>query len=191
VLEIVRGVAGHVELFHHAPRAPVRRNRECDDFRQLQFVEPELQNGLRAFRGQAMSPGFRGQTPADLDARSERRLKGCVDHSDEADELGGVAQFCGEEGEAVLCLMGLNAINEGIGLLARKWRGEVFHYARIGVDAVEWLTVLVAPVAEAKARGFNHFVSAERSLAYPRFGSRDCPRRRPYWSEDRFYPPLA
>jgi hypothetical protein len=106
VLEIVRRITGHANLFHDAPRAPVRRNRERNDFRELQFVEPESEDGPRAFRGQPLSPKLRAQSPADLDAWSEGRLKGRVDHADEADEPASVAEFGGEEGEAVLRLMG-------------------------------------------------------------------------------------
>jgi len=76
------------------------------------------------------------------------RLKGRVDHADEADEPASAAEFGGEEGEAVLRLMGLDARDEGVGFFARERRGEVLHHARVGGDAMEWLAVLVALIAD-------------------------------------------
>src|SRR5580658_4511780 len=131
VVEIVGGVVGHAQLFHHPPQPPIRWNRESDDFRKLHVVESEAENGLSAFGSQALSPKLGAQEPADLDARSEMRFVGDVSHSNEADELAGGAQFGGEERESVLRLMGFDACYEGIGFFARERSRVEFHYARV------------------------------------------------------------
>jgi len=92
---IVRRIACHAKLFHDAPRAQVRRNRERNDLRQLQFVEPESETARAPSVAKPLSPKLRAQSPANLDARSEVRLKGRVDHADEADEPASAAEFGG------------------------------------------------------------------------------------------------
>ena len=131
VVEIVAGMVNHSQFFHHAPRPLVRRNREGNDFRELQIVESESQNGLGAFGCQTLSPKLRAKTPADLYARSEVRFKGRVAHSDETDELASGAEFGGEESKTVLRLMGLGACDEGIALFTGKRSGEEFHHMRV------------------------------------------------------------
>ena len=60
VVEIVGRVVGHAELFHHAAGAQVVWNREGDQAIELERVEGMIDDGARAFGGEAVAPTFGG-----------------------------------------------------------------------------------------------------------------------------------
>ena len=117
MIEVIRGVARHAELFHHPARADVCGHSQGHDFGKLQMFEPVAQRGAGAFGGQAAIPMLESEAPADLDAGGEVRLEGRVRKSDEADQFAGVAKFGGEEREPCWSKCASATVDQGIALL--------------------------------------------------------------------------
>src|SRR5690606_32715679 len=107
---------------------------------------------VRRFGDVAMSPAFRHQTPADLDAAGcsgrygIRRLK-----PREADAFACVPAL--ERPEAVTPLRNSrrDMIEQFVGLLPRAAHLEKLHHRLIGIDSMKQLSICVFPVAQYEA----------------------------------------
>src|SRR5690348_14437167 len=101
VVEIVRGVAGHSELFHDPARAQVRGHGEGHDFGEVEGLEAVLHDRAGAFGGESTPPTGRIEPPPDLHAGGEASLKGRNGEADESGEFVVLAQLGGEGTESV------------------------------------------------------------------------------------------
>lgn len=184
VVEVVGGVIGHAELFHHAAGAQVFGNGEGDEAVELKGVEGLINDGARALSRQAAAPAIGGKTPADFDCRHERCVKVWDIEADKADEGSVFNQLCGVETEAVAVEMLLDAGDEIVGLLRQEQAGHELHDAWISVDGLKRDAVRFAPAAEVEpvcGEGYCH----ARRLAHAHFVPRPQ-RAHPFVVDDGF-----
>jgi hypothetical protein len=80
-------------------------------------------------------------------------LEGRDAQSDESNESSVASKLCSTRPESVLSEMSLGFVHQCIALFARQTFGKEFHYARVGIDSGERLTVGIAPAAENQTVG--------------------------------------
>lgn len=152
MVEVVGGIVGHAEFLHHALRSSVGEGGEGDKGIEVKDFEGVADDFAAAFGGETLTPGVRGEAPADFDARSEVGVEIGDGKADETDEGIVGAKFGGAEAEAVELEVGFDAVGELIALLAGEYAGHEFHDAGIGVEAGEGRAVGIAPMAENEPR---------------------------------------
>lgn len=119
MIEVILRAALHPELLHDAERATIGRHGERNDLGEREPIEAESERGARGFRRVATALMRGGQAPADFHARSEVRLEAREREADEARERRDTGNLQRPEAEAVLVEVRLDAVCEGIALLAR------------------------------------------------------------------------
>src|SRR5690606_877734 len=101
------------------------------------------------------------QPPADLDGWREMRFGKHVEQPGEADEIASLAFLQRVIAIAARLPMRLDAIDEGIRLVAAERGGEELHDGRIGAHGGEGRAVGVPPAAEAKAGRLDRLHAAK------------------------------
>ena len=86
MVEIVRRIVRHAELFHDAARAQVAYGREGDDLLEADVLESHTKGGTRRPRWHSHAPMGERQTPPDLHAGAARDGERGVRESRVADE---------------------------------------------------------------------------------------------------------
>ena len=119
MIEVVRRIARHAELLHHAPGSQVGGDRERDDLVQRQGFEAVLYRGASAFSGEALAPMSRRQSPGDFDAGCKVRHETRHIQADEADERTIATKLGGVQAEASLAKMLFDPIHAFVALGAR------------------------------------------------------------------------
>jgi len=175
MIEIVRGIVRHAELFHYPPGSHVAWHCECDNLVQCQAFEAVTQCRASAFGGQPLAPVGRPQSPGDFDAGRKVRQETRHVQPDEADESAVAAEFRGEQAESAFAKVPLNAIHALIAFSAGETRREEFHHCRIGVHACERLPVRWTPLPQDEPLGFE--AGYQIISCYP-FAARLSRRRR-------------
>ena len=110
MIEVVRRIARHTELLHHAPGSQVGGDRERDDLVQRQGFEAVPHHGASALGGESLPPMRGRQSPGDFDAGCKVRHETRHIQADEADELSIATKLGGEQPKSALAKMLLNAI---------------------------------------------------------------------------------
>ena len=101
MIEVVGGIAMHLDLLHHPPRLEVGRHGERHDLVEPELLEAEAQRGARGLRRVAAAPVLASQPPTDLDAGREVRLEARDRKPDEAEEVGGAGRLDRPQSEAM------------------------------------------------------------------------------------------
>jgi hypothetical protein len=183
VVEVELGAVGHVELFHDAARGSVADGGDGDDFGEMEGVEGVVDDGARAFGGEALAVGFAAEAPADFDGGLREIGDDGVHglHADDAEEFAGRGFFGGEHGEAVTVELHVVAGHGFVGFGERHGGGEVGHDDGVGVDGGEGDAVAILPGAEEEAgggelkmsghayRGSSKVMSSTRNSSLPLF----------------------
>src|SRR4051794_36995846 len=94
-------------------------NSETHDSFASEHVARLFQHSLSAFRGQALPPGLGSEAPANLNARSEVRVKGRNIQSNKTCEDVVAPQFGGKNAKAVLPKMRFDFVDQRIPLRRR------------------------------------------------------------------------
>jgi len=152
VVEVVARIVGHAEALHHARRPDVGWNRERDDLRQAEPLEPVGQRGARGLGGEAPAPEPAGEPPADL-GLSHERMDG---EPGVTDQLGFVRDLERPQAEIPIAPVCLDAVDELIRLVAGHQAVEVLHDLGIRVQRGEGLSIRRPPLSEHQALGANH-----------------------------------
>jgi len=165
MIEVGGLIADHAKLAHDVLRGLIGRRRIGDDFAESEPVEAEGERRLRRFGCDPPPPGLAREPPSDLDRRRERRLEADPEQSDRADERAGRAGFNRPHAEAVLGLMRNLVVDPGIAGLAGRQRAQKLHHDRIGRHRRERRAVVVPPLAQDQAFGFDDHDTALPSSA--------------------------
>ena len=155
MIEVIRRVSRHSELFHDPARTDVCGHSQGHNLGKLQLFEAIAQGGAGALGSKAATPVLEGEAPADLDAGREVRLEGRVRKADEAGQFTGFAKLGGEEREPVLVEVRLASPDQIVALLSRERRRKELHHPRIGGNAEEGVAIGIAPGAQEEARGID------------------------------------
>jgi hypothetical protein len=112
-----------------------------------------VDNCVRTFGRQTLSPKMRRKSPPNLYEWGERGMERRDIQPDEANEAAISPKFHGTQTEAVLSEMFLDSICKRITFLGGKSVRHELHNKEIGVQASEWFTVSLTPVAQDQALG--------------------------------------
>ncbi|GAA5045014.1 hypothetical protein HNP84_002720 [Thermocatellispora tengchongensis] len=150
-------VEAHPELGHDPDGRRVRGLRDADDAVEAAVAEAEAHRGAGGLGGQPATPEGTAQTPADLDGGEDLGEEGGDAQAGEAGELAGLADFHGEQGEALLVPQFAQPLDGGTGvfLVHRRAVADVPHDLGVAVDGGHGGDVLLAPPAQEKPRGLD------------------------------------
>ena len=148
MVEIIRFVMRHAELFHNPARAGIGGDCEGDNLRKTELGETEIKRGIGRLRRIALTPIIFGDAPADFHARGKMRGETRHDETCKPDEGGNAGQFDGPEGEAAFGLVLPDARGLTIALCRAQRAGKEFADMRIGIEGAEGRKILIPPRAQ-------------------------------------------
>jgi hypothetical protein len=152
VVEVVGRIARHPKLLHDSPGSTIPRRRERHDLVERHGVEAERERRPRAFGRVPVAPVSLGETPPDLDRRSERCVEVRRVEPDEADAGRHARDLGRPQSVAQVVEARLDDLDRPPALLARQRRREVFHDLGIGIERRVRVEVAVAPAPQHEAR---------------------------------------
>src|ERR1700747_1334507 len=109
----------------------------------------------RALCSKPRAPVFCRESPADLDARSDRRVKSRHSQPDESDKLAALSQVRGAQPKSVRLEMRFDSVSHRIALLPGHRLTQIFHHARIGVYSRKRLPVNLVPFPQDQPLGLQ------------------------------------
>src|ERR1700740_3295008 len=122
-------------------------------------ASPSSSNAYQTFSRAPFSkpraPVFCRESPANLDARSERRLKSRHSQPDESDKLATLGQFRCAQSETMGPEVRFDSVSHFVAPLPRHPLAQIFHHARIGVHPRKRLPVRLVPFPQDQPLGFQ------------------------------------
>ncbi len=151
MVEIICGIASHVQALHDLLRGFVDGRRERDDLFNAQFIETELDRPAGGLGCVSVAPRATHEAPADLDSRREVGIKACLVEADQTDEARLIDYLHRPQAPALAIDPRLNHFNECVALVRGQRSWKVPHYLRIGIERRERLAITLTPVPEQQA----------------------------------------
>jgi hypothetical protein len=129
MIEIVAGIMGHADVFHHTARRSVRGHGQCNNLRKIQALKSKAQYSSGGLSGVALIPVLRCDTPANFHTRSEVRFESRYQQSNASDEWINIRYLNNPKSEAVPGPVRLDTIDNGVTLLPRQHSWKTLHHA--------------------------------------------------------------
>ena len=123
-------------------------------------LRPSLANPMRKHSlapsvAYPLPQALRFETPADLDARTERKLASRNRQTNEPDEFARCSKLDSPVAPALLRKLAQPCVHAGARLLRCQQRGEELHDLRVGVHRHEGVAMTLVPDAERQSVRFN------------------------------------
>ncbi len=86
VIEIICGIVGHSQFFHHTARAQIRRHGKRNNLIKSERAEALSKRRACPFAGKPTAPMVGSQTPANFHSRHKVRIEGRNEESYETNK---------------------------------------------------------------------------------------------------------
>jgi hypothetical protein len=150
MVEVITWIVCHAQSLHDPARADILRHREGDDLAHCQMVATIVEDGARRFSGISVIPVLTRQSPADLDAGREVRLKARNCKANHPRKCSHPRNLHCPKPKAVLRKMSLDAINGRIAICSCHARKKLTD-ARIGIQGRERIAVFDSPASQKQS----------------------------------------